>query len=264
MSYMRSYREVVNRVVSQASFLLAMKARATYVLSIIISIAISVGIVYRLQELVFMLLFISIVFIEFALLVIANSMIDELSSGEAQVYLATGLSRLEYVMAWITTSLLYPVLAIFLAFTTPILLLDPTLLFKPIIPTTYSLGAYVPTAFSFALAVVIQILNNILVSLAVGLATRKKYASILVLAVITILVPIFLSILVALFGFYLDYRTATRIYYVLIPLTPVFTRMIFSNPSNYVPEHLILSIPFAVAMLSLILILYYAYEHMEV
>ncbi len=261
---MKSFREPVERVFLQTTFILSMKAKVVYVLAILISIFISLSIVYRIQAFIAIFMLTGIVLIEFVLLSIANTIIDELRGGEAQVYLATGLSRLEYVVAWIMASIVYPTIALLFSLLIPVLIMEPDLLFKPIVPTPY-VSRYVPTMLSYALAVSIQVLNNVSLSLALGLATRRKSLSILLLAVITILLPILLSILIAMFSvYYYDYVEATKVYYILIPFTPIYTRTIFSDPRNYVPEYIIFTIPFAVALIGIALIMYYAESSMEV
>ncbi len=158
MNYMRSYRELVNRIMLQSEYLLSLKATAIYIIAIIIGILFSLASIYRAYPIMSAFGFFLGILLVILLISIAGTMIDEVNEGQAQLYLATGLTRLEYVASWYIVSVVYPVLAVFLSIVLPVLIIDPSALLIKLSPYSSQL---VPSILTFAIAISLQLLDNV-------------------------------------------------------------------------------------------------------
>ncbi len=263
MSFMRSFQEQAKRVFHQVDFLLSMKARAVYVITIVLSIMFSLGIVYQVYAVIMSMMMLGIIILEILTVSIAGSMIDEINEGVAQIYLSAGLSRREYVSAWIFVSIIYPVLALLASILLPALIIDPGIILSSI--TMGSITMF-PTLLEFALAIMIQVFNNITISLAIGLKTRSKGWCYFMIVFILIILPLAASMI----GFFLAASTGNQniiqhIYLVMLPFSPVTMYMMSMSSSLLsIPKFVLLLVPLSVGFFALAYIFMYAREKMEV
>lgn len=261
---MKSYREVAGRIVLQAEFLLSMKARAIYVLVVLVGIVYSLGTVYKAYPIVASFGIIGSMLLEVALIALAAAMFDEISDGTVQMYLAAGLSRLEYVVSWFLVAVVYPAAGITAAMLVPALVVDPATIAMPIVP--YTIGGFAPSLLIIAIATCIQILNNVTVALALGLKYKSKGIAYLVLALLAFLMPLVLSMIVSFLGALAgDYYRYYSLYLLMLPFNPLYSLTIFSSSS---PIRLslttILSVPAVVALVFFLLALYITRRELEV
>ncbi len=259
---MKNYREPVKRIMLQSEYLLSLKATAIYVIAIIIGIIFSLASIYRAYPIMSAFGFIAGILLVILLITIAGSMIDEINEGQAQLYLATGLSRSEYVVSWYIVSIVYPVLAVFLAIVLPVLIIDPPALLIRLSPYSSTL---VPTLLTFAFAISLQLLNNISLGLMFGLMTKKKGIAYLTVVFIAFILPVALGIIVSMLGAMTgSYDAYHSIYLILVPFDPLFSYMIFSQGPIRLSDTAILLPPLVTTIISIVLMLHHAKNKLEV
>ena len=259
---MRSYRELVNRIMLQSEYLLSLKATAIYIIAIIIGILFSLASIYRAYPIMSAFGFFLGILLVILLISIAGTMIDEVNEGQAQLYLATGLTRLEYVASWYIVSVVYPVLAVFLSIVLPVLIIDPSALLIKLSPYSSQL---VPSILTFAIAISLQLLGNVSLGLLFGLATRKKGIAYLTVIFIAFLLPLILGIIVSMLGAITgNYDAYQGLYLIMLPFDPLLSYMVFSYGPLRLSEPLILLAPIPTIICSLVLILLNAKNKLEV
>ncbi len=259
---MKNYRELVKRIMLQSEYLLSLKATAVYIIAIIIGILFSLASIYRAYPIMSAFGFIIGILLVILLITIAGSMIDEINEGQAQLYLATGLSRLEYVVSWYIVSVIYPVLAVFLAIVLPVLIIDPSALLTRLSPYSSTL---VPSILSFTIAISLQLLDNITLGLLFGLMTKKKGIAYLTVIFIAFILPAALGIIISILGAMTgNYDAYQSLYLILLPFDPLFSYMIFSSGSIRLSEAAILLPPVVTIIVSIILILHHVKNQLEV
>ncbi len=259
---MRNYRELARRISTQSEYLLSLKATAVYVLSIIIGIVFSLATIYRAYPIMTAIgLFMGMILV-ILLIGIAASMIDEINEGQAELYLATGLSRLEYVASWYIVSVIYPIFAVFISIVLPMLIIDPSSLMMRLYPSSTGL---VPTILSFSIAISIQLFNNTSLGLMFGLLSRKKGVAYLTVVFIGFILPLILGIITSMLDAITgQYGQHQYIYLVMLPFNPLYSYMIFSYGTLRLSESFILITPFITGVISLWIILYHAKNDLEV
>jgi len=259
---MKNYRERVKRIMLQSEYLLSLKATAIYIIAVIIGIMFSLASIYRAISFLAPIGFIFGSFLVLLLIIIAGPMIDEINEGHIQLYLATGLSRLEYVASWYIVAVVYPVLAIFLAIVLPVLIIDPSSLFTRISPYSQRL---VPTMLTFAFAISLQLLNNVSLGFLFGLVRKSKGAAYLVATFLAFLLPFILSVVISILGILTGYYEGYHaIYLLMLPFDPLWSYNVFSYGPIYLSETTILIPPIVTTIFSLILILNHAKHRLEV
>ncbi len=258
---MRNYREQVKRIMIQSEYLLSLKATAIYVIAIIIGILFSLASIYRAYPIMSVFGFVTGILLVILLISIAGTMIEEINEGQAQLYLATGLSRLEYVASWCIVSIIYPVLAVFLSIVLPVLIIDPSALLVQIVP--YS--SLAPSILTFAIAISLQLFSNVSLGLMFGLMTRRKGIAYLTVIFVAFILPVALGMIASMLGAMTgNYDAYQAIYLILLPFDPLLSYMIFSYGPLRLSEIVILLPPVATSIISMILILHHAKNQLEV
>ncbi|BES82268.1 hypothetical protein [Pyrodictium abyssi] len=146
----------LRRVLLQADFILAQVARPVLVVAVSAAGLAAASMYSELIAVLFYTLY-SLAYGLSAATSAAYSFAEEVVSRRAQLYLAAGLRRSEYALAWILAVIVYPAAAVFLSIVFPLLVLNPESLVEPLISpfsvarSTGRLGIGLVLAASYAL-----------------------------------------------------------------------------------------------------------------
>ena len=154
---------------------------------------------------------------------VASGLADELSTGAAQLYLAAGLRRTEYLGAWLLLLLVYPLVAIVAGILIPILIVEPTLVSQPIaiVGTRATSLAYLIANYGLA-----TVYNAVLV-FTIAVATRSGGKTFTATMLLTIAIPFTVSIIGAAASISYDVQA-----FVIAFFNPFITAlMALSDPS---------------------------------
>ena len=130
---------VLKNILRHTEFILSYSDITVFLLAVFVSSVLAIGLLLQNPVISFMI-------IAYGLGIglvagnMAQNLVEELSSGRVQLYLMMGLTRKRYALSWMLAVVVYPCIAVFLALSIPIILIDPTLFAKP----TPILGLYAP------------------------------------------------------------------------------------------------------------------------
>ena len=261
---MTSYLVSLKRVLIHSTFILGGKALPIYVTTIIFSIMFSLAVIYRAYAMVLGISVFSVIVIEILIASIAASMIEEISGGTAQLYLSGGLSRTEYVISWLISAVVYPAIALTLSIVIPAFIISPMTIFKELY---MGYGTVYPALGVYGVALGLQLFLHILLSMIIGVWTRKKSYSILTVVLLSMIYPfivLFLTILLTA-GYYMSdlWRIPASL---LLPVAPLYTLIMI--PGDAIDRATwityLLLIPLIISVLTTLIFVLKVRENLEV
>ncbi len=154
-------------------------------------------------------------FFPFVVAFCIERLIDEITSGRMALYLVAGLTRIQYVVAWIIATMVFPITGFLLGLLIPITIISPDMVSTQIsIPPNNTLEMNVLLE-----AIIIQIYNNVSIMVFIGLATRRKGMVFLAAVLITIVLPIIIAMVSSINNFVLHALLfIAPVYYIALPL----------------------------------------------
>ncbi len=119
----------------------------------------------------------------------SGSLVREISSGEAVLYLVAGLRRTEYIISWVFAAIFFPILGFILGLLIPIAVISP----KTILAKVNILNLHGIEYSMVILAIIVQLINNISLIVLSGLITRRREIMILLAITFGLLLPMIIS-----------------------------------------------------------------------
>ncbi len=119
------------------------------------------------------------------------SLLDELDSGRSALYLVAGLSRREYIISWIISTIIFPVLGFLLSIVLPMTIINPRLLMIEVNLFGYQ-GFSVPL-YIILLSIAIQLFNNTSIIAFLSISLRNKIVAIASSVFFSFFLPLILS-----------------------------------------------------------------------
>ncbi len=246
-----------------STYILGGKALPIYAVTIIFSLMFSIAIIYRAYGFVYGFAVLITVVVELLIVSIASTLIDEINEGTAQVYLSGGLSRTEYVWSWLVSSIFYPALALALSIILPAFIISPDTIFMDI---SMGYGHFYPAIGVYGSALGIQVFLHVLLSIIIGLHTRRKAYSILVVVFLAIIYPILVGFMTALLGIGMHEYLWTFTVAAFIPIVPLYALPII--PPNALNRSTIylydLTIPLTISVVALLIFVFKVRNSLEV
>ena len=205
----------VARVVLHSDYTLSRAGRVLLLYSLLIA---ALLVLYTFsQEFILLAIFIHAMTVGFVYAAgPASYLADELAEGRAQLYLAAGLRRLEYLASWMLSLIVFPTVAMLAAIVLPILVIQPGALTKPMTGDVPGLMTHLEMAAIFAST---SLLAGA-VSLLAALATKRRGATGIIVATYTIVAPFTAMIVMSFISPTID-RIAGTLAQVLSLFNPV-------------------------------------------
>ncbi len=157
------------------------------------------------------------------------SLLDELDSGRSALYLVAGLSRREYIISWIISTIVFPILGFLLSIVLPLTIINPRLLMIEVDLIGYR-GFSVPL-YLILLSIAIQLFNNTSIIAFLSISLRNR--------VVAIVSSIFFSFLLPLVLSFIAFMIHTNdVYHVLFFISPFYyvtmSNMAYVNAITYI------------------------------
>ena len=187
MSSTKNWRSSLRRVNLYATHLLGTKATPVYVMTSIISFILAISITYGAYFIFYT--FFAVILFALVLVIISTAarVIDDLNEGIASMILTAGLSRFEYILSWLISTVFYPVIIIALAALIPALVISPGALIS------YRVGpiGFVPPPLGMLIMTFSeQLYVNTMFALSFGIVYRRKSIAWVIAVMLTIIIPI--------------------------------------------------------------------------
>jgi len=272
VSFTRNFQRSLKRAVFHASHVLSIKAKALYITTILISLLLSFGIMYRAYSIILPILFIIVIGLEFIIIAISGTLIDELKEGIAQMYLSAGISRFEYISGWLFASLFYPILTVVSAIIIPAFIISPETLVREITISPYG-SSSMPPLLLFSTALIIQIAEHVAIAISIAIYTKRKGLAWFILVLFSLILP-FISFLIASLIYFMmmgpRYINPMDQQLIYSLITSIFSPLIalssfpFNHPQKNIFLSLILLIPLIVTLAIIIVFLLYVKKGLEV
>ncbi len=259
----------LNRIIIHSTYVLGSKALPIYAVSALFTVLFGLAVIYRVYYFISSFLTIFIVLVEILIVGVGSSVIDELREGTIQVYLASGLSRTEYIWSWILAVVIYPSIAIPLSIIIPVIIINPDILFTEIRRYGITISPYM---HMYVYALTIQLLLHMTWSIGIGIVKKNKSLAWLTVILLTIVIPLVSSIVTAFMSFvsspyYMGRFTYSRtLSLIYAPYSPLLSISVLQGDDPLYDQYvfLSLSIPSIIAFVSIVLFTYYVKKYLEV
>ncbi len=230
---MQGLRQRVSRILIHLDFILSkvIKPLAIYLAFLSLLYA---AIAYYLPTtwVILPLLFLMLLFFPLTIAFAIEGLIDEIVSGRTELYLVAGLTRTQYVTAWIMAIILFPIVGFILSTTIPILITAPDIIIQNINLITEPVRMSVLGLF---VTLITQLYNNTAIMVFVGLASRRKGIVFLMAIILSFILPLAVSIMTAFNPYIVHLLMFTSpLYYATwsalpqIPKAPLWIAIVFS------------------------------------